>query len=65
MSRAAAAFSVGEIHVGGRQAERLPLQPAFEQHRPPGIAAARKGAGQLGLEPVELLGGQPAAVAGS
>ena len=36
-----------EIHVGGRQAKRLPCQTAIEQQRPSGIGASRKLLAQL------------------
>jgi hypothetical protein len=46
-----------------RQAERLPFQPAFQNHRTPGVELSRKCLGQLALEPVELFGGQPTHIA--
>ena len=30
-----------EIHVAGRQPHRLPVEPALQQHRPPGFGAPR------------------------
>src|SRR3546814_3746889 len=47
-----------EIHFGGRQRQRLPLEPPFEQQRPPRIRSARKTLRQFLAQPVDLLGRQ-------
>jgi hypothetical protein len=51
-----------EIHVLRRQAHRLPVEPAFEQQRPPGPHRAGIPLFHLRLQPVELLVGKAAAL---
>ncbi len=45
----------GKVHIGRRQGQCLPFQPAFEQQRPTRIVAAGKLRGQLFLQPVKLF----------
>jgi hypothetical protein len=47
-----------EIHVLGRQRHRLPIEPAFEEKRPPGVARPLVLVLQFALEPLELALGQ-------
>ena len=42
----------------GRERQRLPVEPAFEQQRPAGVARALEALLELGLQTVELLGRQ-------
>jgi hypothetical protein len=53
-----------EIHVLRRQRHRLPVEPAFQQHRPAGVRRADIGLVELALEAAELLVGQQIVVAG-
>ena len=64
MSRAAAAFSSAKSMSAGRQRQRLPLEPAFEQHRPPGVARARKACASSALSRSNWSAVSAAAVAG-
>ena len=54
----------GKIHFRRGQTERLPAQPAIEQHRPPGIGSAAERRFHFGFQPVELVTAQRRAVAG-
>jgi hypothetical protein len=55
-------FRLDEIHVLGRHAHGLPVQPALQQQRPAGAGRARIAFLEFGLQPVELLVGQIAAL---
>jgi hypothetical protein len=52
-----------EVHVFGRQRQRLPVEPAFQQQRPPGVARALIAVLQLRLQPRVLLARQVAGAA--
>jgi hypothetical protein len=45
----------GKVHVRGREAHRLPVEPAFKKQRTPGILSPRMGAGEFRTQTIELL----------
>ena len=51
-----------EVHVLGRERHRLPVEPAFQHQRPPGIGGALVFALELALETIELLVAERAAL---
>jgi hypothetical protein len=52
-----------EVHVLRRQRQRLPVEPTFQQQRPPGVARALIAVLQLRFQPRVLLAGQVAGAA--
>jgi len=57
-------FRLDEVHVLGGKAHRLPVEAAFEQQGAAGVGGALEALLQLGLEAVELVGGEVAVAGG-
>ena len=55
-------FPGDEVHVRRRPGHGLPLQPAFQQQRPPGVHRTLVPVAQLRPQRLELFAGQPLAV---